>query len=92
MINSVNARNRFMDALRKETFFNMTKNVATEFATDIDISNFATLTEDNAKLWLNIVDNLLFELEVGTSLYNKITSSCRRRKRICSLLFRANIS
>lgn len=71
MINSVNARNRFMDALRKETFFNMTKNVATEFATNIDISNFATLSEDNAKLWLNIVDNLLFELEVGTSLYNK---------------------
>ena len=72
MINSINARNRFMDALRKETLFNLTKNVATEFKTGIDISNYKNLTQEQAKEWLNLIDNLLFEMETGTALYNKL--------------------
>lgn len=72
MINCVNARNRFMDALRKETLFNMTANAAIEYDIGIDISDYTTLTTDQAKEWLNNIDNLLFELSVGSSKWNKI--------------------
>lgn len=72
MINGINARNRFMDALRKETFFNMISNVAIEFPSGIDISDFSSLTQSDAKQWLNAIDNLLFELEIGTALYNSL--------------------
>ena len=70
MINAINARNLFMDNLRKETLKMLIQNAATPFKMGIDISDFDSLTTDNAKKWLNSIDNLLFTLQVGTSLYN----------------------
>ena len=71
MINAINARNIFMDNLRKQTLYTMYSNVATDVTIDIDITDFDTLTSDEAKSWLNQIDNILFELQVGTALYNK---------------------
>lgn len=72
MINAINARNMFMDNLRKQTLYTMYSNVATEVEIAIDITDFDTLTEDQAKSWLNQIDNILFELSVGTALYNSL--------------------
>lgn len=74
MINAINARNLFMDNLRKQTLYTMYSNVATEIEIDIDITDFDTLTTDEAKSWLNQIDNLLFELSVGTALYNQLNN------------------
>ena len=70
MINAINSRNLFMDNLRKETLYNLIENAATEYTIEIDISDFSTLTQDQAQQWLNAIDNLLFTLSVGTALYN----------------------
>lgn len=70
MINAINARNLFMDNLRKETLYNLTENVSVEVDLSTDISDFDNLTTDQAKSWLNAVDNLLFEFSVGTAAYN----------------------
>lgn len=71
-VNAASARNMYMDALRKELLFNVMQNVATTVETTIDISNFETLTAEDAKQWLIDMDNLLFELRVGTSKYNRL--------------------
>lgn len=70
MINAINARNMFMDNLRKETLVNLISNAAVDVTIGIDITDFDTLTQDDAKSWLNAIDNLLFEMEVGSALYN----------------------
>lgn len=70
MINAINARNLFMDNLRKETLYNLTENVSVEVDLSTDISDFDNLTTEQAKSWLNAVDNLLFEFSVGTAAYN----------------------
>lgn len=71
MINSINARNLFMDNLRKETMCNLIDNAAVEVLISVDITDFDTLTQDNAKKWLNAVDNLIFQMTTGSALYNK---------------------
>lgn len=72
MINMINARNLFIDNLKKKTLSLLMANVGVEFDTGIDISDFSTLTADKAKTWLNMIDQLCFELECGTHLYNGI--------------------
>lgn len=70
MINAINARNMFMDNLRKNTLYTMYNTYASEYKTGIDISDFKTLTKEQAQEWLGMIDNLIFELEVGTAKYN----------------------
>lgn len=70
MINAINARNLFCDNLRKQTLVTAVNNVGVSVDLGIDITDFSTLTQDDAKSWLNAVDNLLFELRCGTALYN----------------------
>lgn len=69
-INAASARNIFMDALRKKVLNIYATQVATPFDVNIDISNFDTLTTEQAKSWLNMLDNLLFTLWNGTNKYN----------------------
>lgn len=69
-IGAASARNIFMDALRKKVLSIYANQVATKVKTTIDISNFDTLTTEQAKAWLNMIDNLLFMLWVGTNKYN----------------------
>lgn len=71
-INAVNARNMFMDALRKETLFQLISNVAIPVNIPIDITDFDNLTQAQAQSWFNAVDNILFEMSVGTALYNAL--------------------
>lgn len=70
MINAINARNLFMDNLRKETLVVAMENVGVEVDLGIDITDFSTLTQEQAKQWLNAIDGILFEMSVGTALYN----------------------
>ena len=72
MINCTNARNMFMDSLRKQTLKNLIQNVAIHLKpeTTADPRNFATLTSEGAREWLNWIDNILFEMNVGSALYN----------------------
>ena len=72
MINCTNARNMFMDSLRKQTLKNLIQNVAIHLKpeTTADPRNFTTLTSEGAREWLNWIDNILFEMEVGSALYN----------------------
>lgn len=70
MINCISARNMFMDNLRKQTLATLGSVVATPYYLNIDITDFSSLTQAQAQEWLNEVDNLLFMLQVGTSLYN----------------------
>lgn len=72
MMNMVNARNMFMDSIRKETLYTLISNVCIDKVISIDITNFAALTSEQARQWLNDVDNLLYELEIGSALYNKL--------------------
>lgn len=71
MLNCINARNMFMDAFKKKLLSVLCNNVAVEYATTIDISNFATLTQDAAQTWLNAVDALLNSMDYGSSRWNK---------------------
>lgn len=70
MINSINSRNMFMDNLRKQTLYKMYSTVSSSYSLDIDITNFDTLTEAQAKSWLNEIDNLIYMFYRGTALYN----------------------
>lgn len=71
MLNCINARNLFVDAFRKKLLSVLTQNVAVEFASGVDISNFATLTQEQAKQWLNAVDALINSMDYGTTRWNK---------------------
>lgn len=71
MLNGINARNMFVDAFRKKLLSVLTQNVAVQFASSIDISNFDTLTEEGAKAWLNAVDALIASMGFGSSRWNK---------------------
>lgn len=71
-INATSAHNIFMDQLRKKTLNVLIQNIASEYTTDIDISDYDTLTPDKARAWLNMIDNLCYSLQVGTALYNGI--------------------
>lgn len=71
MLNCINARNIFMDAFRKKLLSVLTQNVAVEYASSIDISNFATLTTEEAKQWLNAIDALIFSMGKGSARWNK---------------------
>lgn len=72
MLNCINARNMFVDAFRKKLLSVLTENVAIEVITGIDISNFETLTEEQAKAWLNAVDALLMDMDIGSTRYNTL--------------------
>lgn len=74
MLNCSNARNMFMDALRKNTLKNLVQNVAIHVKpeTNADPRDFTTLTSEGAREWLNYIDNLLFEMETGSALYNSL--------------------
>lgn len=69
-INAINARNMFMDNLRKETLATMIGNVAVEENLGIDITDFDSLTQEQARKFLNELDNLMFTLETGSAKYN----------------------
>jgi hypothetical protein len=71
MINAINARNMFMDNLRKQTLIEAMTNVGTEVSFSTDITDFSKLTTEQAKAFLNQLDNILFEMSIGTSAYNK---------------------
>ena len=69
-INAASSRNMFIDALRKQVLYILATQVATEVETDIDISEFGTLTQAQAKEWLNMLDNMIFEMYTGTTKYS----------------------
>lgn len=69
-INAASARNMFIDALRKQTLYILATQVATQVETTIDISEFGTLTQAQAKEWLNMLDNMIFEMYTGTTKYS----------------------
>lgn len=71
-VNSVSARNMLMDSLRKKTFAMLFSNYGYDYVIDIDITDFDTLTQENAKRWIVKVDNLLRELRLGTAKYNPL--------------------
>lgn len=71
MLNCINARNLFVDAFRKKLLSVLIQNVAVEFANSVDISNFATLTQDDAQQWLNAVDALIMSMDYGSTRWNK---------------------
>lgn len=73
-INMASARNMYMDALRKKTMNIYATQVAGQVSSGVDISDFDNLTEEQAKSWLNEVDNLIFQLWVGTNLYNGLNA------------------
>lgn len=68
-INGVNARNAYMDNLRKETLNKLMGNAAPHVKGPSDISS-ASITQADAKAFLAFIDNILFEMKVGTNLYN----------------------
>lgn len=68
MMNCINARNLFMDSLRKQTMYLFSSNYATTVQLD-DITDFETLTAEKARAWLNEVDNILWQMQYGTALY-----------------------
>lgn len=69
-INAASSRNMFIDALRKQVLYILATQVAKEVETDIDISEFGTLTQAQAKEWLNMLDNMIFEMYTGTTKYS----------------------
>lgn len=71
-INSITARNLFMDNLRKEVLALAAENIAIAQETDIDISSWENLTVEQAKTWLIWVDNILYQMYIGTTLYNTL--------------------
>lgn len=71
-INAISSRNMFMDTLRKKTLSVLSEQIAKPFKTEIDITDFKTLTKEDAQTWLVMMDNLLHELKVGTAKYNGI--------------------
>ena len=72
MINCTNARNMFMDSLRKNTLKNLVQNVAIHVkpTTNENPADFETLTPEGARSWLNFIDNIIFEMTTGSALYN----------------------
>lgn len=72
MINCTNARNMFMDSLRKNTLKNLVQNVAIHVkpTTNENPADFETLTAEGARSWLNFIDNIIFEMTTGSALYN----------------------
>lgn len=70
-LGAVNARNIFMDAFRKKLLSVLAQNVAIAYLSSVDISDFANLTEEQAKQWLNALDGLLLDMEFGSARWNK---------------------
>lgn len=69
-LGAMSARNMFMDSFRKQVLYLYMTSVAGEFNTGIDISDFTNLTTDQAKEWLIMIDELCYQLEIGSALYN----------------------
>lgn len=85
-IDAVSARNMFVDALRKKTLAVLTEGIAVGFKTNIDISDFDTLTATDAKEWLHKIDMLCFQLKVGTALYNGIQEYIQTPKNLLQMI------
>lgn len=79
-INMASARNMFMDSFRKQALYVYATQVATAVVSGIDISDFASLTVEQAKQWLMFIDMLLFVLNKGTNLYNGIGEFMQTKK------------
>lgn len=71
MLGCINARNLFVDAFRKKLLSVLTQNVAVQYASSIDISDFENLTQDAAQQWLNAVDALIKSMDYGSARWNK---------------------
>lgn len=71
-INSMTARNLFMDNLRKAVMNIAAKEVGKVVETNIDIKNYDALTPEQARSWLNMMDNLLYSMYIGSTEYNKL--------------------
>lgn len=71
MINASNARNMFMDSLRKNTLKNLVKNVSVHVKPEFEVNpkDYNSLTSEQARALLNWIDGICFELSVGTALY-----------------------
>lgn len=70
--NAVNDHNLYTDALRKHLLATVTANYGTRVTTGVAIDDFATLTQEQALTWLNMLDNLYQELADGTTAYNNM--------------------
>lgn len=71
-MNAVSSRNMFCDALRKKTLSVLANNVSVPLTAPVDISDYKTLTQEQALEWLDWIDNILFEMSVGSKKYNKL--------------------
>lgn len=71
MINCTNARNMFMDTFRKKLLEQLIENAAVQITAPVDITA-DNLTQAQAIEWLEFVDNMLYEMEEGSSQYNKM--------------------
>lgn len=80
-LGAATARNIFEDALRKKVLNIYANQVAAKVTTTIDISDFDTLTTEQAKSWLNTIDNLLYMLDIGTNEYNGLKELMQTPKR-----------
>ncbi len=79
-INMSTARNMFMDSLRIKMLNVAVEDVGTSYNMgDIDITDFDTLTEEQAKQWLVALNELFVELKWGTVKYSSLDQFQRPR-------------
>lgn len=69
--NGISARNMFCDALRKKALNVLATQVAVQLTAPVDIWKDG-LTQQEATEWLEWIDNLIFEMEIGSAAYNQL--------------------